>query len=71
MITASVNNVLGSNAANVKAALVALGVTPDVVASDVLAEVGKAQIKIVGGAPVVSAGATSTLGTAPAAAPTT
>ena len=70
-ITASVNNVLGSNAANVKAALVALGVTPDVVASDVLAEVGKAQIKIVGGAPVVSAGATSTLGTAPAAAPAT
>ncbi len=71
VITAAVNNVLGSKAANVQAALVAVGATPDAIASDVLAEVGKAQARIVGGAPIVSAGAISTPGAAPAAAPTT
>lgn len=69
VIAAAVDNVTGSDAKNIKDALVRLGITPDVIASDVLAEVGKAQIRIVSGAPVVTAGAISTLGVAPASAP--
>ena len=48
-IKAAVANIIGADAANLKAALVATGATPDRIASLVLGAVGAAQIKIVGG----------------------
>ena len=48
-IKAAVANIIGADAANLKAALVATGATPDRISSLVLGAVGAAQIKIVGG----------------------
>jgi hypothetical protein len=48
-INAAAANIIGADAANLKAALVATGATPGRVASLVLGAVGAAQIKIVGG----------------------
>ena len=49
MIKAAAANIIGADAANLKAALVAAGATPDRIASLVLGAVGAAQVKIVGG----------------------
>ncbi len=54
VITAAANNILGTNAANLKAALAATDATLEAISSLVLAKVGEAQLKIVGGSPAVA-----------------
>ena len=49
VIKGAAASIIGADAANLKAALVATGATPDRVASLVLGAIGAAQIKIVGG----------------------
>ena len=50
VVKLAVDNIVGANSANLKAALAATGATPDRVASLVTGAIGKLQAQIVGGA---------------------